>query len=180
MTYVVAYIYLCSQLHKYSMKDDFLTELGYLALAARFKRLSEAMVHGGRNMYKSLDLDIEPNWYLIFKLLTKHQKLAITEISELLRFSHPSVISMVKKMKARGYLSTSVDIIDSRKQIVELTSKALELMPQLENIWKAGTEGTKKMLDDNDDFLDKLTNLEIQFRKHDFMVRTLNELKDGE
>jgi DNA-binding MarR family transcriptional regulator len=162
------------------MKDDFLTELGYLALAARFKRLSEAMVHGGRNMYKSLNLDIEPNWYLIFKLLSKHQKLSITKISKLLRFSHPSVISMVKKMKARGYLSTSVDANDSRKQIVKLTSKAHDLLPRLEDIWKAGSEGTKKMLDDNDGFLNKLTNLEIQFREHDFMVRTLKELQNGE
>lgn len=162
------------------MKDDFLLELGYLALAARLKRLSEAMVHGGRNMYKSLSLDIEPNWYLLFKLLTKHEQLAITEISELLHFSHPSVINMVKKMKDRGYLESSTDTKDSRKQMIRLSEKAKTILPKLEKIWAAGITGTQKMFTEanNEDFLDKLEILENQFRDQDFMKRTLNELKN--
>ena len=69
------------------MKYDFVNELGYLALATRLKRISEAMVHSGRQMYKTLGMDIEPNWYLIFKLLQKYEQLTVMEMASKLHFS---------------------------------------------------------------------------------------------
>lgn len=84
------------------MKYDFINELGYLALATRLKRISDAMVHSGRQMYKTLELDVEPNWFLIFKLLDKYQQLSVTDIASKLHFSHPSVICLVNKMEANA------------------------------------------------------------------------------
>ena len=92
------------------MKYDFVNELGYLALASRLKRLSDAMIHSGRKLYKELGLEIEPNWYLIFKLLKKYHRLSVMEIAEKIHFSHPSIISMLQKMQVAGY----VQIIDTR------------------------------------------------------------------
>ena len=63
------------------MKEDFVAALGYLTLSVRLKRISDTMVHSGRDMYKSLNLDIEPNWFLVFKLLKKYKSLSVTESS---------------------------------------------------------------------------------------------------
>ena len=49
------------------MKKDFLADLGYLALVMRLKRISDAMIHEGRSLYRELDLDIEPNWFAVFQ-----------------------------------------------------------------------------------------------------------------
>ena len=159
------------------MKNDFVNELGYLALATRLKRISEAMVHSGRNMYKSLEMDIEPNWFLIFKLLTKHEHLSVTEMAKKLHFSHPSVITLVSKMKDRGYLHTFTDPTDSRKQQFALTEKALEQIPEFEIIWRAGTTAVAGMFPPESNFLEQLESLEIQFSQSDFMERTLNQLQ---
>ncbi len=157
------------------MKYDFVNELGYLALATRLKRISEAMVHSGRDMYKTLGLDIEPNWYLIFKLLQKYEQLSVMEMASKLHFSHPSVISLVNKMEANGYLESAPDKTDSRKRQFSLSQKAHDNIPEFEKVWKAGTVGVEKLFQDTS-FLDQLESVEIQLSQHDFKERTLNEL----
>lgn len=158
------------------MKYDFVNELGYLGLAVRLKRLSEAMVHSGRQMYKELGLDIEPNWFLIFKLLKKYKQLSVTEIAAKLHFSHPSVITMVGKMEKAGYLNSVPDKTDSRKRHFKLSSKAEESLPHFEKVWAAGIEGTKKLFQTDSHFMDELESLEIKYSHKDFKNRTLNEL----
>ncbi len=157
------------------MKYDFVNELGYLALATRLKRISEAMVHSGRDMYKTLELDIEPNWYLIFKLLQKYERLSVMEMAAKLHFAHPSVISLVNKMEANGYLESAPDKTDSRKRQFSLSEKARTNMPQFEKVWKAGTVGVQNLFQDNS-FLEQLESIEIQLSQKDFKERTLNEL----
>ena len=158
------------------MKYDFVNELGYLGLAVRLKRLSDAMVHSGRQMYKELGLDIEPNWFLIFKLLKKYQQLSVTEMATKLHFSHPSIITMVGKMEKAGYLHAIQDKTDSRKRHFTLSAKAEESLPQFEKIWAAGVEGTKKLFQPDSHFMHELESLEIQYSQKDFKTRTLNEL----
>lgn len=158
------------------MKENFANQLGYLALAVRLKQINETMVHSARNLYKYLELDIEPNWYLIFKLLKQYECLSITEIAECLRFSHPSVISIVKKMKEKDYLEGFIDPNDSRRKMVKLTDRAQEELPKLERLWKAGENTIRKIFPEHDDFLDKLEIIENYYREESFMQRTLNEL----
>jgi DNA-binding MarR family transcriptional regulator len=158
------------------MKYDFVNELGYLGLSVRLKRLSEAMVHSGRQMYKELGLDIEPNWFLIFKLLKKYQQLSVTEMAAKLHFSHPSVITMVGKMEKAGYLLSIIDKSDSRKKHFYLSAKADAHLPRFEEIWEAGIEGVRKLFPEGSNFMDQLEALEVQFSQKDFKERTLNEL----
>ena len=155
---------------------DFVNELGYLALATRFKRLSEAMVHSGREMYKELGLDVEPNWFLIFKLLKKYETLSVTQIANKLHFSHPSVITLISKMEQNGYLQSSSDDKDARKKNYTLTDKAHEKLPQLEEIWHAGTVGVQNLFDTDSRFLEELEQLEVHLSKKSFKQRTFNEM----
>ncbi len=169
--YVVDYI-----IYTMEVSEDFAGSLGYLSLAVRFKRLSDQMMHGARQVYKQHGLEIEPNWYLIFKLLEEKCCLSITEIGESLQFSHPSVISIVRKMRAKGFLNCATDKTDSRRQLVTLSDKALRELPRLQSFWLAGEQSIEKLFPAQSDFLDQLTRLEEQYRAKDFMTRTLNEL----
>ncbi len=159
------------------MSYDFVNELGYSALATRLKRISEAMVHSGRQMYKELGMDIEPNWFLIFKLLTKFDQLSVTEIAKKLHFSHPSVITLVSKMEEKGYLQSKPDKSDNRKKIFTLTEKAYNNLPEFEQVWYAGNNSIAKLFPDGNDFLRQLELIEVQLSKADFMTRTLDELQ---
>ena len=158
-------------------QHDFVAGLGYLSMAARLKRISDHMMHGARQVYKTIGLDIEPNWYLVFKLLQQQGTLSITEIGEKLRFSHPSVIGIVKKMKEKGYLESRQDERDTRKQLVYLSVKATQNMPRFEESWKAGEAVIKDILDHNASFLQSLSSIEERLISSDFSERTFNHLK---
>ncbi len=157
------------------MQNDFIAELGLLSFVTRLKRLSDAMIHDGRRMYKELGFDIEPNWFVIFKLLEQHEELTVTEIANKIGFSHPSVISIINKMIKANYLEEQKCGLDSRRRLIKLTAKAKEKLPEFEKVWNAGVTGMKLMLRD----LDALTFLDIvenRVNEKGFKQRTLAQI----
>jgi len=156
-------------------ENDFLSELGLNAVVTRMKRVSDAMLHDGKRMYKQLGMDIEPNWFAVFKLLKKHDKQTIMEIADSIGLSHPSVITIINKMVKAGYLKESRSDDDSRKRILSLTPKAKKKLPEFERVWDAGTAGFKRMLHDTD-ILRMLDILEDRIAEKGFRSRALEEL----
>jgi ribosomal protein S18 acetylase RimI-like enzyme len=156
--------------------DDFLRELGNLAVVTRLKRVSDAMLHDGRRMYKELGMDIEPNWFVMFRLLQKHGKLGVTDIADRIGMAHPSVISIVNKMIKADYLREEKSPGDNRKRMLLLTERAKQEMPRFEHVWLAGTAGVKRMMQDVD-MLAFLDTLESRVAERGFRNRTLDELK---
>jgi DNA-binding MarR family transcriptional regulator/GNAT superfamily N-acetyltransferase len=158
-------------------EKDFLTELGFISFVTRLKRVSDSMIHDGRRVYKELGMDIEPNWYVIFKLLEKYEELTVTEIAEKIGFAHPSVITMVNKMIRAGYLESSQCSVDSRRRLLVLSEKAKKAIPNFEQVWDAGIAGVKNMLADKD-YLEFLEILEKRIAEKGFKQRTLASLKE--
>lgn len=143
------------------MNTDFIKELGYKAFDSRLKRISDKMAHSVKKMYKSLHLDIEPNWYLIFMLLKNNEGLSIADIAERLGYAHSSVFITVKKMSDAGYVKLMNDKSDKRKQKVSLSAKALKSLPMLEQIWDSCEAAILQVLDEQlgiFDYLDKIDN----------------------
>jgi GNAT superfamily N-acetyltransferase len=157
------------------MQDDFLSELGLNAIVTRLKRISDVMLHDGKRMYKQLGMDIEPNWFAVFKLLNKRGPMSVTEIAEALRMSHPSVISIINKMIAAEYLAESRSEQDNRKRVLSLSPKAELRYPDFEKVWDAGTAGVKRMMHDCD-VLGAIDLLETRIAEKGFRERTLSEL----
>ncbi len=157
------------------MEQDFIKELAYVGFATRLKRISDNMIQEGRKLYKELELDIEPNWFVVFKLIQANGSTTVTEIAKHIGFAHPSVIAIVNKMTRAGYISSTKSDGDSRVKILELTSYAEEKLPEFERIWKAGSSGMASALDDLN-ALDFLTELEERFKEKGFKARTLEQL----
>lgn len=155
--------------------QDFAIELGCLGFTMRIKRLSDALMHDGKRMYKELGLDIEPNWYLIFRLLQKEQKLSVMEIADRIRLSHPSVISLTNKMIKSGYLASMQCPEDQRKRLLSLTEKAYNRLPDFERVWAAGEKGIIKTIEGTA-ALEALAVMEMRFGEKGFKQRTLDEL----
>jgi len=95
--------------------NDFLTEIEFIGLTTRLKRLSDALLYSTKELYKTEGLEIEPNRNLIFILLQENEALTITEISEKLQFSHPAVVKIINKMKRHGLVRTKTDKEDKSK-----------------------------------------------------------------
>ena len=157
--------------------QDFLTDLGFLGFVTRLKRASDAMLHDGRKLYKELGMDIEPNWYVVFKLLQEKGELTVTEIADEIGFAHPSVITIINKMIKKGYVESRQCSNDSRRRLLVLSEKALGRMPEFERVWSAGVAGAKKMLADTD-ALAFLDLLESRIEEIGFKERTLACLEE--
>lgn len=158
---------------------DFLSQMGTLGFVTRLKRISDAMLHDGRRLYKKLGLDIEPNWFVIFRLLKERGRLTVTEIAGAIGFAHPSVISIVNKMATAGYIQESRSSADNRKRMLSLTPKATRKLPEYERIWAAGTTAYKQMLSDVD-MVKFIDTLEASYRKKSFAERALKEILEPE
>ena len=174
---IFVYYYVGNYMSEVSaMSNDFLAELGFLSFVTRLKRLSDKMLHDGRRLYRELGMDIEPNWYAVFKLLDKYGPKTVGDIAESIGFSHPSVVSIVNKMVKAGYLEAEKSDGDNRRRIMKLSRKAIVLLPEFEKVWEAGTAGMKRMLPETD-ALAFLKLLEDRMAEGGFKERTLESYK---
>jgi len=159
------------------MKRDFIKELGYKALDNRLKRISDRMSHDTRKFFKQIDLDVEPSWHLVFKLLKENKALTMVEIAEQLGYSHPSMVVMLKKMATKGYIVSEKDAHDKRKQNIKLTQKSFNLLPELEQIWNSCENAIYKMLKEDLAILKHLDEIEASLKSIPFNERFYNEYK---
>ncbi|AYZ11808.1 MarR family transcriptional regulator [Chryseobacterium arthrosphaerae] len=153
------------------MDFDFIKELGYKALDSRLKRISDRMSHDVRKFYKEFGIDVEPNWYLVLMLLQKKGEISITDIAEPLGYSHPSVVVIVKKMTDKGYLLIKKDRTDKRKQIISLSPKAIEMLPQLEKIWDSCEKAILQLLSEDLTILSYLDSIDQELKSETFYNR---------
>lgn len=156
---------------------DFAAELGCLGFTMRLKRISDSLMHDGKRMYKQLGVDIEPNWYVIFRLLKQEGEQSVMEIAEKIKLAHPSVITITTKMMKAGYLTSEQCSADSRKRLLNLTPKALEKLPEFERIWNAGEKSIVQALKDTQ-VMQALKIIEERFAEKGFRERTIENLKN--
>lgn len=160
------------------MEKDFIKVLGYKALDNRLKRISDKMSHDTRKFFKQIDIDVEPSWHLVFKLLRDYEMLTMVEIAEQLGYTHPSMVVMLKKMTAKGYIVSEKDAIDKRKQNIKLTQKSIDLLPELEHIWNSCENAIYKMLKEDLSILKHLDEIEASLKAIPFNERFYNEYKN--
>ncbi|WP_196889325.1 MarR family winged helix-turn-helix transcriptional regulator [Aureivirga sp. CE67] len=145
------------------MEKDYIKSQGLIGVTARVRRLNDRLMSTGRNVYKALNLDIEPNWHLILLLLEQNKKMAVTEISSTLKFSHPAVIKILKKMQEKDFLIGEKDPKDQRKQLFSLSEKAISLLPEYKEKWKLIEEIQKEYF--VSEFLKALEKLESKLEE---------------
>ncbi|MGB3182958.1 MAG: helix-turn-helix domain-containing protein [Cyclobacteriaceae bacterium] len=160
------------------MENDFLTEIGYPGLTGRLKRLNDLFVYQTREFYKRHNVDIEPNWHMLFLLLQKHEKLTVTEIADALHLSHPAIVKLVDKMKKNGYLVSVRDESDKRKFYLELSEKAKNKLPELEKYWDAGIMALRELMENSTELLKQLKVVEKNIFEEDFRERSERILKE--
>ncbi len=157
------------------MDFDFIRDLGYKALDSRLKRISDRMSHDVRKFYKEFGIDVEPNWYLVFMLLQKRGEISITDIAEPLGYSHPSVVIIVKKMTDKGYLITKKDRTDKRKQIISLSPKVIDILPQLEQVWDSCVQAILKLISEDLTLFSYLDDIDQKLKNESFHNRFKQE-----
>ena len=133
------------------------------------------MSHDTRKFFKQINVDVEPSWHLIFKLLKEKEKLTMVEIAEELGYSHPSTVVLLKKMTAKGYIISEKDTVDKRKQNIKLTQKSYDMLPEMEQIWSSCEDAIYKMLNEDLSIIKHLDEIEASLKAIPFNERFNNE-----
>lgn len=118
------------------MNDNYYEKLGQLILGSRLRKLSERLMLEMGTIYKSKNIEFEPGWFHIMYLLAENEKMSITQISDMLQVSHPSVIQVVGVLEKRDIVKISIDSNDKRKRMVELSDNGTSLLELIKPIWK--------------------------------------------
>ncbi|MEO1486124.1 MAG: helix-turn-helix domain-containing protein [Bacteroidota bacterium] len=158
------------------MDHDLIRHLGYANLDSRLKRISDKMTHSLRAMYKQLDMDVEPSWYLVLFILDTSPNSSVMEIAQRLKFRHQSVHVMTDKMIAKGYLTKNKDEQDKRKTVFNLTEKAKKNLPYFTEIWEAGKAATYELLSEDTAIMQHLETLESNLEEKSFGERIIEKL----
>jgi DNA-binding MarR family transcriptional regulator len=159
------------------MDNDLVKQLGYANLDTRLKRISDKMSHSLRAMYRELQMDTEPNWYLVLWIVQEKPGVSVMEIASRLQFTHQSVMKMTTKMIAKGYLISEKDPLDKRKTIFQLTQKARDNMPLFTQIWELGKTVTLELLHGDTEIMQHLERLEHNLENASFGERIAQALK---
>ena len=152
---------------------DFIKSLGLIGYTARIRRLNDSLLGMGREVYKNLGIDLEPNWHLILLLLEKEKELSASEMANHLFFSHTAIIKIAKKMVEKSYLNTCKSKTDSRKQMYSLSTYAKKQLPQIKEILDVIAKVHEEYV--SADFISELDSIEYSLKGKNTVTR-VNEL----
>jgi DNA-binding MarR family transcriptional regulator/N-acetylglutamate synthase-like GNAT family acetyltransferase len=111
---------------------DFYKMVGKMAIGSRLRRLNERIIEDSAKIYGLYGVGLDAKWFPVFYALHLKGEASVTEIAKLIGHSHPSVSQIVKEMKKQGILVTDKSTEDGRVNIVKLSEKGTQIIPELE------------------------------------------------
>lgn len=127
--------------------DDFIQQQGPAFLAHLLRRLSDELVRGAREWYPEAGVTAPPRTTSTLLALDDHGPLGVTEISALLRQSHPLVISWIRQLKASGFVRARTDAGDGRRSVIALTAKGTAEAARLRGALLLMGDASQKLMD---------------------------------
>lgn len=127
---------------------DILKELGFLAGATRFRRISEKLYLDGDKIYKEAGIDFKASWFSVFYVLAKNKKpLTIMEIAGQIDFSHITVKNVLQELEKENLVSIETNPKDKRSKVVSITKKGKKLQEKLEPLWVCFSKALQSVFD---------------------------------
>lgn len=155
--------------------EDFIRRQGPAYLAHLLRRLSDELVRGADAWYPSVGVTAPPRTTSTLLALDEHGPLGVTEISTLLRQSHPLVINWIKQLRTLGFVKVRVDKGDRRRTIVALTAKGASEIRHLRKALVRMGETSQALMDEAAPGLfDALWRMEQACRRESFAERLRN------
>lgn len=155
--------------------QDFIHGQGPAYLAHLLRRLSDELVRGADAWYPEVGVTAPPRTTSTLLALDEHGPLGVTEISTLLRQSHPLVINWIKQLRDHGFVKTRVDKGDRRRTVVVLTAKGVSEVSRLRKALVCMGEASLGLMDEAAPGLfDALWRMEQACRREPFADRLRN------
>lgn len=157
---------------------NYTKKLGKLAIGTRLRLLTEKFLQDGNKIYKYKNIDFEPRWFVMFRLLKEQSPLSITEITAELGFSQPAVTQIANIMIEKKLVKAIRHKADTRVKLLELTPKALAMNDKLIPVWEGFSSAAEELFAETGyDVLKVIEELESALNKKDMYTRVIEKLK---
>ena len=108
------------------------------------KRISDYVEADANSELEQYGITCSQARVLSFLLRRRDKVTILKDIEDFFEIKHPTVIGIIQRMEAKGFVESSVDPDDKRQRIIKVTSSAIELEKKLN---KHSLEAEKRMVD---------------------------------
>jgi len=107
---------------------------GQIALSSRLRLLTTQLTDEAQKIFDLYGIELTPNWFLVFFVLSKKIRETISNIAEEIGHSQPSVTKIIKQMKKAGLVDTNLKSEDKRSNTVALSEKGMLISDKMVTI----------------------------------------------
>lgn len=159
--------------------NDYLDELGELALGSRLKRLSEKMMADAASVYRHFDIDVQPKWFTLLALLHEKGPVSVVQASEYLGLTQPAISQFCRQLSGAEYISVEAAKTDSRVRLMSLTTKGHKQIARMLPMWVAVDKAAKELCTEfENDFYQSLRKFELALAKRTLKQRTIENYNE--
>ena len=159
---------------------DYIRQLGPVVLDHRFRRMTETLLRSAEQIYEARGLPLRARWASTYQLLLAEGPLAVGEIADRLRLTHPGVIGITDEMIAAEIVSAVRDPDDARRRILALTTRGRRMSAELFSIWtELGNAQRKRFAACGCDIMAVLEQVEDGLIERDLPSEVLEKLAAG-
>lgn len=154
-----------------------MAEMAELALASRLRRLSDIYWQGVTATYRQSGVDFDVRWATIFVLIARQEPVAVMEIADRLKITHPAVIQVINELEKHGLIVSAKSEQDGRKRLLSLSQAGRDMLPKLQPLWNAFIAVNQGMLaKQTHNLLLALQEMEVQLAERSFFDRIQDQL----
>ncbi len=111
-------------------------QIGKIALGSRLRRLSERMGEEAFQIYKLYNIELQPNWFPVFYVLSQGQEKTISTIAKEIGHSQPSISKIVREMAKKGIVDERKGKMDKRKNVISLSEKGKKMTSKIKHSYE--------------------------------------------
>jgi DNA-binding MarR family transcriptional regulator/N-acetylglutamate synthase-like GNAT family acetyltransferase len=115
---------------------DMYNQIGKIALGSRLRRLSERMGEEAFQIYKLYNIELQPNWFPVFYVLSQGQEKTISTIAKEIGHSQPSISKIVREMAKKGIVDERKGKMDKRKNVISLSEKGKKMTSKIKHSYE--------------------------------------------
>jgi DNA-binding MarR family transcriptional regulator/N-acetylglutamate synthase-like GNAT family acetyltransferase len=157
---------------------DSISQLGYLAGATRFRRISEKLYVDGDKVYTQFGIDFKASWFSVYyTLITAGKPLTVQELANEIGFTHITVKNVVRELEESGIAKIRANPDDGRSKLISLTPKGKNLLEKLKPVWNQFSRTLEQLLTSgHPDFINIINRIDREAEK----VPVLERMKEIE
>jgi DNA-binding MarR family transcriptional regulator len=128
---------------------DLFSELGYLALASRLKRLGELLQAQVSEVYAEQAVSFRGRWFPVLIALSRTSPLSIVQLAATLGLTHTAIAQIAQEMEGQGLLESQTDPRDGRRRLLGLTAEGRATFERLQPLWEEIRAATAELVADS-------------------------------